>query len=70
MQKVQKYVSLSLTAPEFGPRKLYANLGCAARQDDDEVYAVIWSGLTARRFRPRAFGRGPCRSNLSAVQLR
>ena len=23
----QEYVSLSLAAPEFGPRKLYANLG-------------------------------------------
>lgn len=28
-----KYVSLSLAAPEFGPRKLYANLGRAAGQD-------------------------------------
>lgn len=37
------YVSLSLAAPEFGPRKLYANLGRAAGQDDDEVYAVIWN---------------------------
>lgn len=37
------YVSLSLAAPEFGPRKLYVNLGRAAGQDDDEVYAVIWN---------------------------
>ena len=37
------YVSLSLAAPEFGPRKLYANLGRAAGQDDDDVYAVIWN---------------------------
>jgi Uncharacterized conserved protein len=37
------YVSLGLAAPEFGPRKLYANLGRAAGQDDDEVYAVIWN---------------------------
>ncbi|MGK9232228.1 DUF736 family protein [Inquilinus limosus] len=37
------YVSLSLAAPEFGPRKIYANLGRAAGQDDDEVYAVIWN---------------------------
>ena len=37
------YVSLSLAAPEFGPRKLYANLGRAAGQDDDEAYAVIWN---------------------------
>ncbi len=27
------YVSLSLAAPEFGPRRLYANLGRAAGQD-------------------------------------
>lgn len=39
----KEYVSLSLAAPEFGPRKLYANLGRAAGQDDDEVYAVIWN---------------------------
>jgi uncharacterized protein (DUF736 family) len=37
------YVSLSLTAPEFGPRRLYANLGRAAGQDDDSVFAVIWN---------------------------
>ena len=37
------YVSLSLAAPEFGPKKLYANLGKAAGQDDDNVYAVIWN---------------------------
>jgi len=37
------YVSLSLAAPEFGPRKLYANLGRAAGQDDDDVFAVIWN---------------------------
>ena len=39
----KEYVSLSLAAPEFGPRKLYANLGRAAGQDDDETYAVIWN---------------------------
>ena len=37
------YVSLSLAAPEFGSRKLYANLGRAAGQDDDDTYAVIWN---------------------------
>ena len=36
-------VSLSLASPEFGPRKLYANLGRAAGQDDENVYAVIWN---------------------------
>lgn len=38
-----EYVSLSLAAPEFGPRKLYANLGRAAGQDDSDVFAVIWN---------------------------
>ena len=37
------YVLLSLAAPEFGARKLYANLGRAAGQDDDNVFAVIWN---------------------------
>ena len=37
------YVSLSLAAPEFGPKKLYANLGKAAGQDDENLYAVIWN---------------------------
>lgn len=37
------YVSLGLAAPEFGPRKLYANLGRAANQDDEDVFAVIWN---------------------------
>jgi uncharacterized protein (DUF736 family) len=36
------YVSLSLAAPEFGPRRLYANLGRAAGEDEDR-FAVIWS---------------------------
>ena len=39
----KSYVSLSLAAPEFGPRKLYANLGRAAGQDDDDAYALIWN---------------------------
>lgn len=39
----KEYVSLSLAAPEFGPRTLYANLGRAAGQDDDDAYAVIWN---------------------------
>ena len=37
------YVSLSLAAPEFGPKKLYANLGRAAGSDDYQLYAVIWN---------------------------
>ena len=37
------YVSLSMAAPEFGPRRIYANLGRAAGQDDDDTFAVIWN---------------------------
>lgn len=37
------YVSLTLAAPEFGPRRIYANLGRAAGQDDDDVFAIIWN---------------------------
>ena len=36
------YVSLSLAAPEFGPRRLYANLGRAADGGDDQ-FAIIWN---------------------------
>lgn len=36
------YLSLSLAAPEFGPRRLYANLGRAAGQGKDTL-AVIWN---------------------------
>jgi uncharacterized protein (DUF736 family) len=39
----QDYVSLSLSDPSFGPKKLYANLGRAAGQDDDDVFAIIWN---------------------------
>lgn len=37
------YVSLSLAAPEFGSRRMYANLGRAAGQDDDDAFAIIWN---------------------------
>lgn len=36
------YVDLSLAAPEFGPRRGYANLGSAAGGDNDS-FALIWS---------------------------
>jgi uncharacterized protein (DUF736 family) len=39
----KRYVSLSLAAPEFGPRKLYCNLGQAAGKDDDTLFALIWN---------------------------
>jgi len=39
----EPYVSLSLAAPEFGPRRLYANLGRAAGQYGEDGYALIWN---------------------------
>ncbi len=39
----KEYVSLSLAAPEFGPRRLYANLGKAAGSDNPDFFAVIWN---------------------------
>lgn len=39
----RQYVSLSLAAPEFGSKKLYANLGRAYGQDDDDAFALIWN---------------------------
>ena len=38
-----EYVSLSLAQPEFGPRRLYANLGRAAGSEDDDTFALIWN---------------------------
>jgi uncharacterized protein (DUF736 family) len=39
----KEYVSRVLAAAEFGPRKLYAYLGRAAYQDDETLYAPIWT---------------------------
>jgi uncharacterized protein (DUF736 family) len=44
-QSGKQYVSLSFAAPEFGPRRIYANLGRAAGQDDDDTYALIWNPM-------------------------
>ena len=39
----REYVRLAMSAPELGSRTLYANLGRAAGQDDDDAYAIIWN---------------------------
>jgi len=39
----KEYVSLSISAPELGPRTIYANLGRPAGQTDPDVYALIWN---------------------------
>jgi uncharacterized protein (DUF736 family) len=39
----REYVSACFSAPEFGTRKIHANLGRAAGQDDPDVFALIWN---------------------------
>ena len=39
------YISLSLASPEFGAKKIYCNLGKAAGQDDEDVFAMIWNPI-------------------------
>jgi uncharacterized protein (DUF736 family) len=39
----KEYVSLSIAAPEFGPKKLYANLDKAAGSYGKDLYAAIWN---------------------------
>lgn len=43
--KVSKedYVSVTITAPEFGQKKLYANLGRTAGQSDPDMLSLIWN---------------------------
>lgn len=43
----EKYVSLTFDAPEL-PTKIYANLGQAAGQDDEDVFALIWNRPAAK----------------------
>ncbi len=38
-----EYVSVSLAAPEFGDRTIYANLGRAAGSEDENEFAIIWN---------------------------
>lgn len=37
------YISLTFAAPEFGPRKIYANLGQASGQDNEDTMAILWN---------------------------
>ena len=37
------FVSLTLAAPEFGDRTLYANLGRMPGSKDDKEFAIIWN---------------------------
>lgn len=38
-----EYLSISIAAPEFGNRTLYANLGRAAGSDNENDFAIIWN---------------------------
>ena len=38
-----EYISLTFAAPQFGPNKIYANLGRAANQDDEDLMAILWN---------------------------
>jgi uncharacterized protein (DUF736 family) len=38
----KKHVNLSTAAPMFGHKKLYANLGRAAGQEDENLGVEIW----------------------------
>ena len=38
----KEYVSLSIAAPEFGPKKLCAILGKAVGSDHKDLYAAVW----------------------------
>jgi len=37
------YVSLALAAPEFGPRRLYANLVQPAGEKRDDRFVILWN---------------------------
>lgn len=39
----REYIRVSVSAPELGARPLYANLGRAAGQDDEDAFALIWN---------------------------
>jgi uncharacterized protein (DUF736 family) len=38
-----EYVSLTFAHPDIGPSVIKCQLGKAARQDDEDVYAIIWN---------------------------
>lgn len=38
-----EFVSVSLAAPEFGDRTLYANLGRLPGSKEDNEFAIIWN---------------------------
>ena len=58
--------SLSLAAPEFGSGKLYADLGRAAGQDGDNLFAMLW--IQRRQQRTVSLVRGSAGARIDATQ--
>lgn len=38
-----EYLSLTLSIPEFGPKRLTANLGRVVGREDENLFAIIWN---------------------------
>ncbi|WP_426413430.1 DUF736 family protein [Bradyrhizobium ganzhouense] len=65
-RNAKDYVSLSLAAPEFGPRKLYANLGRATGTTRPRMFA-LWKARGLTPVGPReSCSRGPCAASSAA----
>lgn len=39
----EDYISLTFAAPEFGPHRIFANLGRAAGEANENVMAILWN---------------------------
>ena len=59
---VKDCVSLLAADPEFGQKRLYANLGRAAGADDSKLNTAIWHPLTKTKAPAQVFARGQLRS--------
>lgn len=44
-QSGKAYVSLTFETPEFGPRRLYANLARLAGQDNGDSFVILWNAM-------------------------
>lgn len=56
------YLSHSIAAPEFGPKRHFANLDKVAGADDSELHTVICNPTTKTRTPAQASARGQPRS--------
>ncbi len=39
----KSYISLTFAAPEFGPQRIFANLGRAAGEANENLMAILWN---------------------------